>query len=638
MSFILLSFALLLAGALLALCLNSRPAAARRAGALSAAAAAAAGLVPALLTLFSSRTETLLLPWRVPLGSFSLRLDPLSALFLVPLFLLTGLGAVYGAGYLKAYEGRKPLGLAWAAFNLLAAAMLLVFTSANALLFLTGWELMAASSFLLVLFEHEKEQARKAGFIYLAAGGAGALLLMAMFALLASPSGSLEFSSFAAPAGAAAPVFLLALAGFGLKAGFIPLHVWLPEAHPAAPSHVSAVMSGIMIKTGVYGLLRSFIWLVPADAIGHYPAATWGAAIAVLGTITLFVGTLQALKQEETKRLLAFHSIGQVGYILLGLGACLAFLGAGAGSSAADAAGKGPAVLALAGVAFAGAIFHTLNHGLFKSLLFLNAGSILHATDTQDLNRLGGLAKHMPLTAVTALVASFSIAGVPLFNGFGSKWSIYVASILGSREAGYLAVCGVLAILTSALTLASFMKFFGSSFLSPGSRLVDEKLRERGRLEVGPLMGLPQAVLAALCVLLGVAPAVAFGIIERALDGSRTGLGSALAGSGLAAGAGTAGVAAADGKAFLGPIVLAGVMAALFLLAWWLSRSGGAVRRESAPWLCGYVREAEVYRYGAHNLYIEFKRYFDWVGGKKRIANPRREEPVTAGSGDPAGH
>ena len=283
MSFILLSFALLLAGALLALCLNSRPAAAQRAGALSAAAAAAAGLVPALLTLFSSRTETLLLPWRVPLGSFSLRLDPLSALFLVPLFLLTGLGAVYGAGYLKAYEGRKPLGLAWAAFNLLAAAMLLVFTSANALLFLTGWELMAASSFLLVLFEHEKEQARKAGFIYLAAGGAGALLLMAMFALLASPSGSLEFSSFAAPAGAAAPVFLLALAGFGLKAGFIPLHVWLPEAHPAAPSHVSAVMSGIMIKTGVYGLLRVLAALQP------WPA-WWGWVIFAAGAVSCLGG------------------------------------------------------------------------------------------------------------------------------------------------------------------------------------------------------------------------------------------------------------------------------------------------------------------------------------------------------------
>ena len=181
----------------------------------------------------------------------------------------------------------------------------------------------------------------------------------------------------------------------------------------------------------------------------------------MLGTITLFTGTMQALKQEQSKRLLAFHSIGQIGYILLGTGACMALLPA-----------AGPATAALAAIGFFGALFHVLNHGLFKGLLFLNAGSMLHATGTQDLNKMGGLMKFMPLTAVTALVASFSISGVPLFNGFVSKWSIYVAAVQGSGSAPYLAVCAVIAILTSALTLASFIKFFGVSFLSRTSALV----------------------------------------------------------------------------------------------------------------------------------------------------------------------
>ena len=262
-----------------------------------------------------------------------------------------------------------------------------------------------------------------------------------------------------------AAAFALFLVGFGIKMGMWPFgQIWLPDAHPAAPSPVSAMLSGVMIKTGVYGLMRYFLWLVPAEAQADFPLARWGLVVAVLGTITLFTGTMQALKQEQTKRLLAFHSIGQVGYILLGFGACMALLPA-----------AGPEAAALAALGMIGALFHTLNHGVFKALLFLNAGSMLHATGTQDLNKMGGLLKYMPLTAATALVASLSISGVPLFNGFASKWTIYVATVQGSGWAGYLAVCAAIAILTSALTLASFVKFFGASFLSRTSALVKEK-------------------------------------------------------------------------------------------------------------------------------------------------------------------
>ena len=257
--------------------------------------------------------------------------------------------------------------------------------------------------------------------------------------------------------------FALFLVGFGIKMGMWPFgQVWLPDAHPAAPSPVSAMLSGVMIKTGVYGLMRYFLWLVPAEARADFPLTWWGLAVVGLGTVTLFTGTMQALKQDQTKRLLAFSSIGQVGYILLGLGVCMTLLG---GTEFDPAA-------ALAAAAFCGALFHTLNHGLFKSLLFLNAGSMLHATGTQDLNKLGGLMKFMPLTAVTALIASFSIAGVPLFNGFASKWSIYVAAIQGGPACGFLPLLAMVAILTSALTLALFIKFFGGIFLSRTSATV----------------------------------------------------------------------------------------------------------------------------------------------------------------------
>jgi len=329
--------------------------------------------------------------------------------------------------------------------------------------------------------------------------------------------------------------------------------------------------------------------------------------VAVLGTITLFTGTIQALKQEQSKRLLAFHSIGQIGYILLGTGACMALLPA-----------AGPDAAALATIAFFGALFHVLNHGLFKGLLFLNAGSMLHATDTQDLNKMSGLIKFMPLTAITALVASFSISGVPLFNGFVSKWSIYVAAIQGSGSARYLAVCAVVAILTSALTLASFIKFFGVSFLSRTSALVTAQAAKAGRLEVGWMMQAPQVGLAAACVLLGVLPAVGFRLMQHALEASRQGFGTVLADSGPLASGPLRGVWELGTTARFAPLALAAVLGVMFLAAYGVSRLGSATRRAAAPWLCGYVLEADCHRYVAHNFYGEIKRYFRWLGGAPR--------------------
>jgi len=322
---------------------------------------------------------------------------------------------------------------------------------------------------------------------------------------------------------------------------------------------------------------------------------------------------MQALKQEQSKRLLAFHSIGQIGYILLGTGACMSLLPA-----------MGPNAAALAAIGIFGALLHVLNHGLFKALLFLNAGSMLHATGTQDLNQIGGLMKFMPLTAITAMVASFSISGVPLFNGFVSKWTIYIAAVQGSGSVRYLAVFAVVAILTSALTLASFIKFFGVSFLSRTSALVTARAAGHSRLEVGWSMQLPQVALALACVLLGVVPAIGFRLMQLALDASRQGYGTALAKAvPMQTGLWT-GVETFQSTALFAPLVLALVLGLMFLVVRVLSKVGSASRRAAVPWLCGYVREADCHRYSAHNFYGEIKRCFRWLGGAPR---PQREEP-----------
>jgi hydrogenase-4 component B len=313
---------------------------------------------------------------------------------------------------------------------------------------------------------------------------------------------------------------------------------------------------------------------------------------------------------------LAYSTIGQVGYILLGIGACLTLLGPSSGGG-----------LALATIAFYAALFHTLNHGTFKSLLFLDAGSVLYATHTQDLNRLGGLMRRMPVTALTTLIGSLAIAGVPLFNGFASKWSLYVATILGSAEARVLALCAVVAILTSAITLALFMKFFGVIFLSRTSALV---AAEPDPMEVGWPMRLPQIVLAALCFLVGLVPSLAFWLIHTALLHSQQGLGTILAKLSGASLAGVTGLNALSGGAVFIPLALLGVFAGLFVLAYRLSRLGAAERRAAEPWLCGYMRESEQNRYVAHNLYREVTRHFRWLGAAPAAHAIRRERAASS--------
>jgi hydrogenase-4 component B len=552
--------------------------------------------------------------------------DGLTAIFLLLTAVISVPAALYSVVYMRHYEGYS-VARYYPYFLLFLAAMYgLVSTTDMMWFFFIFWQMMTLPGYALIRFENKKPANIHAANKYLimmqiacAATMIGAELL-AVTGAAATSAGSLKYDFDTVSKNlpfmlekypvATAVAFALFLIGFGIKMGMWPFgQVWLPDAHPAAPSPVSAMLSGVMIKTGVYGLIRYFLWLVPPTAQEDYPLAKWGLVVAVLGTITLFTGTMQALKQEQSKRLLAFHSIGQVGYILLGTGACMSLL---------PEAGQKPALAGLAAIGLFGALFHVLNHGLFKALLFLNAGSMLHATGTQDLNKMGGLMRYMPLTAVTALVASFSISGVPLFNGFVSKWSIYVATVQGAPSAKYLAVCAVIAILTSALTLASFIKFFGVSFLSRASTLVISQAEQKGRLEVGGLMQAPQIALALLCVGLGVVPAIAFRLLQLALDASQQGCGIALAKAApMQSDVGFA-VGPISSAAVFVPLTLALVLGLMFLMVRFISKLGRAPRRTAAPWLCGYVREADCYRYSAHNFYGEIKRYFRWLGGAPR--------------------
>jgi hydrogenase-4 component B len=615
------ALAICLAGALVTLLLSRWKTGAGWA-AFAAVLSSSALVIQSSVSVLSHGAAPGLILFTLPsLGPCHIVIDGLSAVFLLLISVIAVLSSLYSIKYMGHYE---EYGVAryYPYFLLFVAGMYgIVVVTDLMLYFCAFWQLMTLPSFALVRYEFRKQENVRAANRYLLMMEISCALVMGGAALLgsgASQPGDLGAYDFAAlsknislmlsaDAFTAGAALLFFLAGFGIKAGMWPFgQFWLPAAHPAAPSPVSALLSGVMIKTGVYGLLRSFLWLVPAGVSGSYPAGAWGLIIAVLGTATLFVGTVQALKQEESKRLLAFHSIGQVGYILLGLGACLALL---------SAAGTDTYRM-LAAMALAGALFHTVNHALFKSLLFLNAGSILYATGTQSLNRVGGLMKYMPITGVMTLIASFSIAGVPLFNGFASKWTIYVSTVLGSSHARYLAVLALFAIVTSGLTLASFIKFFGTSFLSRASSLVKQRFEKKKGLELDWTMVVPQLALSACCVLFGLFPQSALRLFRAGLRVSEQGLGASLAEAvPLRSGIGVAGP---GGQAIIAPFALGLVLLAMLLLAWFLSRSGGSQRRTAAPWLCGYALEAETNRYTAHGLYGEVKRYLRWAGGTAR--------------------
>jgi hydrogenase-4 component B len=411
---LLFALGLLLASGALAFVAPRAPALASAIGAAGAVSACAAALVPTLRVLLGGAPESTRAAWSVPLGAFVVEIDALSAFFLVPIFVLGGLAAVYGRAYMQGGSAKRSLGPSIFAFNVLVASMALVVIARNAVLFLVAWEVMALSAYVLVTFDHDKAEVRRAGWVYLIATHIGTMALIAMFVVLTRGAGNYDFAAFeaAAPlrAGTAMVVFVLALIGFGAKAGLVPLHVWLPEAHAAAPSHVSAVMSGVLLKMGIYGIVRTLSILGPART-------WWGPTLMVLGLLGATLGIALALGQRDMKRALAYSSVENIGLVTLGLG--LGYWGAASGRPA----------IAMLGAA--GGLLHVWNHALMKGTMFLGAGSILHATGTKDLERLGGLLRRMPRTGTAMIVGAVAISGLPPMNGFVSEWLLYLGLIRG---------------------------------------------------------------------------------------------------------------------------------------------------------------------------------------------------------------
>jgi hydrogenase-4 component B len=502
----------------------------------------------------------------VPGGDWVFGVDPLSAFFLVAIALVGGASAVYGAGYFAGEARRGAVSFAHAALAVLLVALALVVTAQAAVPFLVALEMMAITAFLLVMFEHEHAETRRAGLIYLAGAHAAILALIAMFAVWGATAPDLTFESLARSAewlgGTRDIVLVLALIGFGLKAGFAPLHFWLPGAHASAPSHVSALMSGLVIKVGIYGLLR-----VVALAGGP---AWFGWALLVLGVSSGVLGVVWALAQHDIKRLLAYHSVENIGIILIGMGA-------GTLGMAYDL----PAVAALG---FAGAILHVLNHALFKGLLFLGAGAVARATGTREMDALGALGRLMPVTWLTFLLASAAIVGLPPLNGFVSEWTIVQALLraglgTGAVRAAVFAVAGL--GLIGGLALACFAKVNGVVFLGRART----EAAAAGR-EVGPMLLGPMLALAAACVAIGLLPTL---VLPPALSAAGVITGSdALAEGGSGLGAGWV-----SGAAILLIVVVAAGWVALRVLM------RGRWRRVSHPWGCGFPQPTPRMQYTA---------------------------------------
>ena len=521
----------------------------------------------------------------LPGGDWVFGVDALSAVFLIAIFAIGAASAVYGCGYMR-YDPRPGRAShAWFALEIVALA--LVVCARSVVAFLAAWEVMAIGSFLLVITEHGHAEARRAGYVYVVATHAGTLALFALFAVLARGSGDWTFASLSTGirAGDAARdvVLALALIGFGVKAGFFPLHFWLPPAHATAPSHVSALMSGVVIKMGIYGLFR-VVWLVGT------PPLWWGWTVLSLGVLSAILGVLWALAQHDIKRLLAYHSVENIGIIMIGLGA--GALGAAGGNT----------TLALLG--YGAALMHTMNHALFKSLLFFGAGAVHRETGTRDMERLGGLVTRMPLTWLLFVTGAVAIVGLPPLNGFVSEWLVYRALFgAGQANGGTLRLAllaAPLLALVGGLALACFVKVAGVVFLGTPRSESTATARE-------PSMWLraPAAATAAACVAIGLGAAFAvppiLGAAEVLIPGSSN---TTMAVTEAASGSGRVSI-------FAGILVLVFALVALVMR----SLRSRTASRVYETWGCGYTRPTSRMQYTASSFAAPLVGLFNGLSG-----------------------
>lgn len=563
-----------------------------------ASAASLLAVISGVWTVGNGTTERAILALGLPELPFHLRLDPLSGFFLTTIGLLAFYVSVYSIGYVRGFIGQRPVTRLIIFYSIFIAGMFMVVLADDALFFLISWELMAAASYFLVMYEDERAENRRAAFLYIVIAHIGAVAILLSFGVMAGlATGFRDFSGYTFdamraskfPVEWATAAFFLSFFGFAAKAGVVPLHVWLPEAHPVAPSNVSALMSGVMLKTAIYGIIR-----ITFDLIKVFPW-WWGAIVLVFGLVSAVMGVLYALMQHDLKRLLAYHSVENIGIILIGIGLCMVFTSFNM-----------PLIAALALTA---GVYHTLNHAMFKGLLFMGAGAVLRATHERNMEEMGGLIHSMPWTAALFLIGCVSISALPPFNGFVSEWLTFQAFLLSpSLPAPLLKLLmpigAALLALTGALAAACFVKAFGVTFLGHWRGHHKPHIHEANwPMRLGMIMA------AATCLLLGVLPT----FFIRWMDTVPV----QLVGHTISASAGEYGwlwltPVAPERASYSGGVVFLGVLIVVVAAYFILHARPGAIHR-SPVWDCGFEKLNERMQYNATSFSMPIRRIFGYL-------------------------
>ncbi|MCI0467126.1 MAG: hydrogenase 4 subunit B [Beijerinckiaceae bacterium] len=535
---------------------------------------------------FAEAVSDASLPLGLPWTGAHFRVDALAAFFLASVNFGGAAASLYAIGYGR-HEGEPLRVLPF--YPAFLAAMNLAVLAADAFTFLLAWELMSLTSWALVMAHHKEEGNAEAGYVYIVMASAGTFALLLAFGLLAGPEGGYTFAAIRAHALApplAGLVLGLALLGAGSKAGIVPLHVWLPLAHPAAPSHVSALMSGVMTKVAVYGFVR-----IVFDLLGP-PAWWWSAPILAAGGGTAVMGVLYALMQHDLKRLLAYHTVENIGIIFIGLGLALAF--------------EAHAMASAAALALTAALLHVFNHSIFKSLLFFGAGAVLKATGARDMEHLGGLIHGMPVTAFLFLIGCVAISALPPFNGFVSEWLTFQAILLSPQLPSWglkllVPAAGAMLALSAALAAACFVKAFGVTFLGRGRTGAADCARETDSWSLAAM-----SILAAICLIGGILPGLFIDALAPAV--------TSLAGSRLPVQLGEPWLSivpiAESRSSYNGLLVFLFIAASASLAALIIHRLASHASRRGPAWGCGYPDLPPVTQYTAGSFAQPIRRVF----------------------------
>ncbi|HDS2912254.1 hydrogenase 4 subunit B [Morganella morganii] len=566
------SVALYTAGGFISLLFKQQEKMAVYVAGITAIAGGILGLFSAVPVLMSGETLTFFAQGPFPFAHFVVRLDSLAAFMVMVISLLVTVSALYSLNYVQEYLGRGAWSMGFF-LNLFIASMVALVVMDNAFWFIILFEMMSLASWFLVIADQDDKSIR-AGLLYFFIAHAGSVLIMIAFFLMWRESGSLDFDSFRqlslSPA-MASVVFLLGFFGFGAKAGMLPLHSWLPQAHPAAPSHASALMSGVMVKIGIFGIIKVGIDLLGATQ------GWWGIVVLGFGAVSSVLGVMYALAEHDIKRLLAWHTVENIGIILMGVGVAMV--------------GMANDMPVLATIGLLGAIYHLLNHAVFKGLLFLGAGAVIYRIHTRDMEKMGGLAKLMPLTATAFLIGCMAISALPPLNGFVSEWYTYQSLFSMSHDGTFIMkISGPIAIvmlaITGALAAMCFVKVYGVSFC--GGPRSEAATHAR---EVPWTMTAAMLILAVVCVLLGVGASVIAPVLAKVAM-------TLTAGTDVTVAQGAMLVPDSAAQAMISPAMTFLLLLALPLIPFiiYLVFKGKQMnfRRKGDAWACGYAWERDM--------------------------------------------